>query len=209
MINRSGLLQKMELLWIRVAFMSLFLALVVPSSAWAHRLIIYGWVEGDHVITNSRFSNQRPVKGGDIAVFDSAGNLQTKGKTNEKGEFSFQVPGVGALEITLSAGPGHKANWRMSEAELLAAGSHPYHKKAVSNPLPPARGEIETCNREVVEAVVEDALDRKLRPLMQHIAGAAEKQVSFRDILGGIGYILGLVGLASYMRFRSGNGSKQ
>lgn len=189
---------------VRAAIMAMVFGLTLSTPAWAHRVIIYGWVEGDRVITNSRFGNQRPVKGGDVSVFDAAGNLLTKGQTDDKGDFTFQVSGREALDILLSAGPGHQAKWRISAAELGAAENYPRAESIAAPAGSRVSAAVGGCSREMVEAVVDSALDRKLRPMMKAIAEAKQEAVSFRDILGGIGYILGLVGLATYIRFRPG-----
>jgi nickel transport protein len=46
---------------------------------------------------------------------------------------------------------------------------------------------------------VERALERKLAPIRSQLA---EQRWTFRDILAGLGYILGLMGLASYIHYR-------
>jgi len=48
--------------------------------------------------------------------------------------------------------------------------------------------------------MIEDAVGKKLRPLTEIIIASREKDFSLRDIMGGIGYIIGLVGLAAYFR---------
>jgi nickel transport protein len=50
-----------------------------------------------------------------------------------------------------------------------------------------------------IETIVERAVERKLTPIKAQLAGPAW---GFRDIVAGIGYILGLMGLASYLHHR-------
>ena len=42
--------------------------------AFAHRVNVFAWVEGDIVYTKSKFGGGREVKGGKIVVMDSLGN---------------------------------------------------------------------------------------------------------------------------------------
>ena len=49
---------------------------------------------------------------------------------------------------------------------------------------------------------VEEALDKKLKPVMKLLAEAQQSGPSAVDILGGIGYIFGLVGVAAYFSAR-------
>jgi nickel transport protein len=53
-----------------------------------------------------------------------------------------------------------------------------------------------------VERIVEEALDRKLKPIIKILMESRDRGPTLKDILGGIGYILGLVGVASYFHYR-------
>jgi nickel transport protein len=58
-----------------------------------------------------------------------------------------------------------------------------------------------------VEAIVARQLKENLGPLTRMVAESREKGPSVADIFGGIGYILGLVGLGAYVRYRRENRS--
>ena len=60
---------------------------------------------------------------------------------------------------------------------------------AVASPLPAG-----------IEKALEKALDRKLAPIMRTLAEMQEQKVKVTDVLGGLGYIFGLVGVAAYFR---------
>jgi nickel transport protein len=53
-----------------------------------------------------------------------------------------------------------------------------------------------------IEAIVSRQLEQKIKPLMRMVAASQEKGPTLRDIFGGIGYIIGLVGLGAYVRYR-------
>jgi len=53
-----------------------------------------------------------------------------------------------------------------------------------------------------IQLAFEKALDKKLKPVMKKLAESQENGPTVKDILGGIGYILGLVGVASYFHYR-------
>ena len=54
-----------------------------------------------------------------------------------------------------------------------------------------------------LEEAVEKVLDRKLAPMMKLVAQSRQQQgPNARDVIGGIGYIFGLVGLGAYLHFR-------
>jgi len=53
---------------------------------------------------------------------------------------------------------------------------------------------------EQIKIVVEDAIDKKLKPLILLIAKSREDRVSATEVIGGIGYIFGLMGVAIYFK---------
>jgi nickel transport protein len=50
------------------------------------------------------------------------------------------------------------------------------------------------------DKALEKALDRKLAPIMRTLAEMQEQKIRLTDVLGGLGYILGLVGVAAYVK---------
>ena len=187
-------------------FVCLFL--VGPDSASAHKAMIFAWVDGDTVYTESKFSGGRRVKGGEVIVYDLDGNQLLKGKTNKKGEFSFKVTKKTGMKIVLLAGMGHRGEWTipLDEIQDLAAGET---GTATSKETDAEKPEEQTrkvpvsgaCPDEIRMAV-EKALDRKLKPVLKMLAESREHGPSVTEILGGIGYILGLMGVAAYFNYR-------
>ena len=66
-----------------------------------------------------------------------------------------------------------------------------------------------TITPDELQLAVEKALDKKLEPVIKMLAESRRQTLSVQDILGGIGYILGLVGIASYFHFRKNKGGSQ
>ena len=180
----------------------------------AHRVNVFAWVEGDMVYVESKWPGGKPVIGGQVVVTDSQGIEMLTGKTDDQGEFSFEVPKRDDLTITLIAGMGHQAAWKIAASDIqeAAAGdSGPAQasqkpgvpqteipQTSVEQPVtaPPA---ISTAD---IQQAMENALDQKLRPVIKMLADARQTGPSMQDILGGIGYILGLVGVAAYFQSR-------
>jgi nickel transport protein len=54
------------------------------------------------------------------------------------------------------------------------------------------------------EKALEKALDKKLAPVMRTLAEMQEQKVRLTDVLGGLGYIFGLVGVAAYFKRKPG-----
>lgn len=178
----------------------------------AHRVNVFAWVEGDRVRVEGKFAGGKTVKNGQVIVTDSAGTQLLEGRTDENGEFSFKIPQSSDLKITLIAGMGHQAEWTIPRTELAAAatpqnapGSNQSPQATIAE-SPKTEAEsglaLEThapVELSEIEAVVDKALDEKLAPLFKMVAESRQSGPSMQDIIGGIGYILGLVGIAAYL----------
>ena len=59
-------------------------------------------------------------------------------------------------------------------------------------------------SREDIETIVEEILDRKLAPVIAKLPRPEnpDQGPALDDILGGLGYILGLVGVGAYFHYR-------
>jgi len=179
------------------------------GNAHAHRVNVFAWVEGDTVFVECKYPDGTKVHEGVIRVLDSAGTELLSGKTDEKGEFSFKAPKPDDLTIVLEAGMGHRADWPLSKQDLAAAGAGP--EQAASPPpagktlAPPT---VAASSASVaasppfpgMDQVIEKALDKKLAPVLRMLAEMHEQKVRLTDVLGGIGYIAGLVGVAAYFK---------
>ena len=171
----------------------------------AHRVTIFAWVEGDKIFTESKFSGGKLVKGGEVIVYDLEGTQLLKGKTDDKGEFSFEIPKKTSLKIVLIAGMGHRGEWTIPVSELEDVAG-PQTEITTSQKTAPKKAEdqAEICDVTLddIRQVVEQALDERLKPVMKILVESRESRPTFRDIFGGIGYIMGLVGVAAYFNYR-------
>lgn len=203
--------------WFVIVFLVLWL-----SPAYAHKVNVFAWVEGDTVYTQSKFSGGKPAQKGKVYVYDDKKNLLLEGVTSEQGEFSFKIPGKTALHISLDATMGHANTWDISLEEILEAlgetqapaapatlqdppekDREAAHKTAVavSESVMPAAG-LPGITREDIRKIVEQALDTRLKPINRMLTESTDHTPDVNDILGGIGYILGLAGTGAYFHYR-------
>jgi nickel transport protein len=180
------------------------LTVLWPGYAAAHRVTVFAWVEGETVHTESKFSGGKPVNGGEILVYDLDGNPLLSGKTNEQGEFSFKIPKKTGMKIVLQAGMGHRGEWTLPLSEI--APHEPKPEPAVSQETPAGMSEAgvpaSSVSLDQIRRVLDQSLDQRLNPVLKMLSESRDKGPTLRDILGGIGYILGLMGLAAYIHFR-------
>ena len=173
----------------------------VPS-AYAHKVYVFAWAEGDMVHTESYFGGRKGVVGGLIEVFDPEGKKLLEGKTDEKGEFSFRLPKKTDLKIVLEASMGHRAEYLLKAEEIPDTLKR--DEPASGNKRPPVpTSPAPSTDIEQIRRVVEEALDARLKPVLRTLARIQEDRgPGVTEIMGGIGYVLGLMGLIAYFKAR-------
>jgi nickel transport protein len=189
-----------------VVVMVLLVFPLVVKQAFAHKVTVFAWVEGDTVHTESKFSGGRVAKQAPIEVYDRAGALLLEGRTDDEGRFVFKAPKQEELRIVLVAGAGHRNEW-VVKAEEFAGHVRPVADADTVLPkqtgpvgAAPLPGRID-ISREDLQTMIEAALEKQLQPVLRRLHQMDEGP-RLADIIGGIGYILGLVGLGAYMHFR-------
>jgi nickel transport protein len=184
--------------------------LATATSARAHGLSVFAWIEGERVMVEGKFSGgKRPVDA-TVRVLDLDGRELLTGRTDDQGRWAFAPPQKTALKIVLEAGLGHRGEWTLRAADL---GAPPEVAEAPAAQLQsrPAPQALETLPADLdarLKAIVTEALE----PINARLARLEEapQGPSLRDILGGLGYILGLVGVGAYLqarRIRDGAGA--
>ena len=107
----------------RILLFTLVVFLYSVATVHAHGVYIFACVDGDRILTESYFSDERKIKDGVIKVYDPSGKLLLEGKTDEKGLFSFKVPQETDLKIVLEASMGHRAEYYLKADELKGTAS--------------------------------------------------------------------------------------
>ena len=198
---------------------SVLTTLLVFSHAQAHKINVFAWIEGDTVYVESKFSGGRKPVAASVEVYDTQDNLLLEGKTDDQGTFSFKVPRKTAMKVVLLAGMGHRGEWAIPISELddvdpgRSSSVPAITQKQPSSTALEHTGDSETTKNDdavlattvtadEIKNVVEETIDAKLKPIMKILVESQQSGPSVPDILGGIGYILGLVGVAAYFSSR-------
>ena len=191
------------------------------NPAYAHKVMVFAWVDGDMIFTQSKFSGGKKVKGGNIVVYNTQKKILLEGKTDDKGKFSFKVPEKTTFKIVLYAGTGHRAEWTVPKEDIEEMS---WDKPAESTlkkpqakmppntiPSEPTEDPAEEMSQtpqpsgpcaDEIENAVEKALDKKLKPVIKMLNESLDRGPTVSEILGGIGYILGLMGVGAYFHYR-------
>ena len=200
----------------------LLAALLLPAEALAHRVNIFAWLEDGNIVVECGFNRSSPVRGGIVTVYDAGdGKELLQGRTNERGVFIFAVPeavrGGHGLRIEVNAGEGHVNDWTMSAHEINEARdlSHGFLQTApttaarapatattsiVPAPEPPAAAGPLTAAE--VRTIVAESLNTGLAPIRRELAALSSPGPNVRDIVGGLGWIMGLIGIACWFMAR-------
>jgi nickel transport protein len=179
--------------------------LALASTAFGHKVYLFAWIEGDTVYTESYSSGKKKVRGGLVKVFDPAERKLLEGKTDEKGEYSFKIPGNTDLRIVLEAPMGHRAEFLLkvddvSGAEISQGPTTSNRKSEVPS------SSVVKVDIEQVKILMEESLDSRLRPILRTLATIQEERgPELTEIIGGIGYIFGIVGFILYLKGRKKN----
>ena len=175
--------------------------IMINISAFAHKVNIFAYVEGKKIYTESYFSDGKMCVDSKIEVFDNQGNKLLEGLTDKEGAFSFEIPlGDGDLKVVLIASMGHRAEYTISADELGdTVGSI---KEELKEPVSVISPEVSSFDLKEIQSLIEDALDKKLEPILREIKRSQEHKISPTEIIGGIGYIFGIFGIIAYFLSR-------
>ena len=199
---------------LKICFCVALIFLSLPPAAWAHRLNVFAFVDGGEIQVESYFSRGNPARQGKVEVTDAATNVAlVTGVTNEDGIFRSPKPdGVRDrghdLLVRVNAGEGHEGEWRIPAAELGqpsvdAVGVVRQLQGEAAVPPPAAQtGQAVSLAPQELEQIITAALEQKLAPIRQMLADQYNAGPSLRDIIGGLGWLIGLAGMAAYFKSR-------
>ena len=189
----------------RLGVLTLALLLATASTASAHRLKVFASAIGNSIEGEAYFVGSGPAGGVDVTLRDADKTLLQSGKTGLDGHFALPAsPGQGDLTVTVDAEDGHIAHFTIAASELdpapAPAGSVPSAAAPVAD-VKPAVAPVASAAPVVPLADVEIAVARKIAPLAAQI-DALESSLRIHDIVGGIGYIVGIFGLLAFLKSR-------
>jgi len=183
----------------------LVLAVAIASPAWAHKVILSCYPAGDVIEGELGFSSGDMAADTVVEVFDPDGNKLGETTTNADGYFVYTPTQAVPHVFRANLGAGHVGEYVMPVADLpagLASGDAPTPTptEAVASGADAAEGPGMAITPEVTDMIAE-AVRNEMRPLRREIAAYKEHH-DVQTILGGVGYIFGLFGLAFFLMAR-------
>ena len=199
---------------VKICFCAALLLLSLTPAAWAHRLNVFAFVDGGEIQVECSFSRGNPARQGKVEISDAATNAAlVTGVTGDDGVFRFPMPdGVRNrghdLIVRVNAGEGHLGEWRIPAAELgrpsvdAVAVVRELQGAAAVPPSSAQDGRAISLTPRELEQIINAALEQKLAPIRQLLAEQRSAGAALRDIIGGIGWLMGLAGIAAYFKSR-------
>lgn len=214
------------MLRVAACFAAALVLAILAGPAQAHKLHVFAAVDGKVIRGETYFRGGGPAARLPVKALGPAG--QVLGQTTSDDQGKFALPACFRCEhrVVVDAGDGHTAEYRIAEQEfpdglppLGAAGSPagglapslPGTPPAEPPPLaqpkgrqpgpgevqhgPPSPGPIADLSASI------DALRTQVLDLRQEF-DKFRQEIRVRDVLGGIGYILGVMGAVLYVVHR-------
>ena len=103
-------------------FFGLFIVITLAGfslSAFAHRLSVFAWIEGDTLVVEGKLSGGKRPKKGMVYVYDGEEKLLLKTILSEDGTARFPLPDYQTgLKIVIDVGGGHRSYWILTPYDI-------------------------------------------------------------------------------------------
>lgn len=183
---------------------SLVLPFFLAGVSHAHGLNLFAAPEGD-AIRGSVYFASGPAKNITVKVFGPDGALLGETVSGEDGAFLWTPPQRCDLRFVAETVDGHRGEFVIPASELpesLPAANLP-PEPAPTSAAPQVSPSVSAAPMEIdLQRLIESAVSREVQPLRAQL-DALEHATRLRDALGGIGYIVGVVGLLAWFKGRA------
>ncbi len=179
-------------------------------AVYGHGLIVYGSARGRTIEGWAYFSGGGKAKNATVRVLGPQGERLGRVTTDEGGRFQFRAARRCDHTLVLETEGGHRAEYTVKAEELPATlpgakqpespePGAPEVEKPAPEPGAARRGESSSLRPEEMRRIVEDVVAREVEPLRGELH-RYRQSVQFRDVLGGIGYICGMMAVIVYFK---------
>lgn len=176
--------------------------LLTAGPLQAHGLRLFAAFDGSEAAGSVYFVGGGVFPAAPVEVRDQEGAVVARFTADAEGRFRFRPSAAGVYQLSVDSGDGHRAEFRLSVPAAGQAAGQTESGGATIAPVPVEMAEGSAGAFSPAQtALLEQAVARQLAPLREEIA-AYESKVRLHDILGGIGYILGVFGLLSLILAR-------
>ncbi len=182
----------------------LLILLLLSLPAQAHRLKVFAYAEGNSIQGRVYFVGGVAAPGARLSILDDQNRLIDSISPDTNGEFHYRITEPMTHILSADVGDGHMARWTVNADEFSTspiALLGEAHADTPAQPQSDGPHEQQGLNESRLADVVEQAVTRQLIPLRKQLV-AYEERARLQDIIGGIGYIVGIAGIALWWRSR-------
>ena len=195
---------------------TLSFSIVLVSNTFAHKVQMFAYTEGENVFVEGYFADGKKAMKSEVIVYDPSGTELLRGRTDDTGKFNFKAPKKTDLKIVVDAGMGHKTEYTLPASELHIAGGNKtadvvtasVSKDSKTIKVKEEKSKVSQTSQlddvqlqAIVEKAVEKSVGEAIKPLVRSFTEMQQKN-SLTTIIGGIGYIMGLMGIVLYFKSR-------
>jgi len=193
--------------------MTLFILLALtPGPALAHRIQVVSYPSNNAIVVEATIGRDEPVPpGSEVSVRQGLeGNILLQGQTDAQGQFRFPVPALKAgtsLVINVNAGEGHMGTSYLNAADMSSAQEGKSNSAGASeeetNQISQTKPVVLTLEEQRLNRLVSQAVAREIEPLKHMLAQKLDDRPTLRDIIGGLGWLVGIGGLLMALKKKS------
>lgn len=185
-----------------------FFALWIASEAQAHSIKLFATVEGKKIRGYAYTPGGGRITRGTVEIWTGGEEPEARVELDAKGEFFYEPKRCCDHRFVLKLPDGHRAEYtvRTSELSFLSASETTVNVTA-SPPSRTSSSPPSDATRAIFSSP-SSSLESELRQLQAEILALrrqideAQTHRSWQDIFGGVGYLVGLAGLAGYFASR-------
>lgn len=174
------------------------------STASAHSVKVFAFEEGGQICGEGYFADGSKIRNAKVEVFNGERVKLLETRTDGNGEFRFPSPGGKEVVIVLNASMGHRAEFvlPLSAADGAGAGTAAKGNPVSDSSLSWKEAPVSGISEERLRAVVNEVFDARMKPLLNAVLSLKKEGPPLVEIIGGVGYIVGLFGVFFFMKGR-------
>jgi len=177
------------------AFVITLLFCLIDNPAFAHRINVFSVVEGDEIVTSVFFSDGSKCKKCPVEISDMNGAVAVKEFTDELGEHKYKTQKPQSYKIVIQTPLGHRAETTVEKSEFENATNEDIQEPTKNIVAPKNRSNLKNKNAgQDIATLVKQEVNEQLKTQLSK-KNMKENQIDKRDIVSGLGFILGLFAL--------------
>ncbi len=165
--------------------------LCLCGAARAHRLNVFAGFEDGEIRGYAYFPGGARARGVTVEIRDASGEAAETLRTDRQGAFAWRPDRRGTWTVVAQTPDGHRAKFVVSAADA----AEPTPDAREDTPAGAPSGQTRPGSHDLSQELA--GLRAELRALRRQVAEQRDRR-RVQDIVGGIGYFIGLAGIAMY-----------